>query len=85
MGKHYFSKVHSAKNWQKEEAHSKDAFRPLGHFGEHCTIVEICKSYFWHNCVNEVCKVVKACIYCQLVKMIGSEELKNTLVHDLFY
>jgi hypothetical protein len=62
----------------------------LGHFGEHRTLAEVRRKYFWHNRTADVKAVVKECQQCQLVKSSGSmrsgdEHLKNIHVCDLFY
>ncbi len=62
----------------------------LRHFGEHRTLAEIHRKYFWHNQTDDVKAVVKECQQCQLVKSSGSvrsgdEHLKSIPVCDLFY
>jgi transposase InsO family protein len=62
----------------------------LGHFGEHRTLAEIRRRYFWHNRTADVKAVIRECQQCQLVKSSGSvrsgdEHLKSIPVCDLFY
>jgi hypothetical protein len=62
----------------------------LGHFGEHRTLAEIRRRYFWHNRTVDVKAVIKECQQCQLVKSSGSvrsrdEPLKSIPVCDMFY
>lgn len=60
------------------------------HFGEQQTLVEICKRFYQHKCMEQVKEMVKACKECQMVKRIGNirldvEDLKNIPICDLFY
>jgi len=62
----------------------------LGHFGEHRTLAEVRRRYFWHNRTADVKVVVRECQQCQLVKSLsslrsGDEHLKSIPVCDLFY
>jgi hypothetical protein len=62
----------------------------IRHFGEHRTLAEIRRRYFWHTRTADVRAVVRECQQCQLVKSSGSmrsgdEHLKSIPVHDLFY
>jgi hypothetical protein len=62
----------------------------IGHFGEHRTLAEIRRRYFWHSRTADVKAVVRECQQCQLAKSSGSvrsgdEHLKSIPVHDLFY
>jgi hypothetical protein len=62
----------------------------IGHFGEHRTLAEIRRRYFWHSRTADVRVVVRECQQCQLAKSSGSvrsgdEHLKSIPVHDLFY
>jgi hypothetical protein len=62
----------------------------IGHFGEHWTLAEIRRRYFWHSWTADVRAMVKECRQCQLAKNSGNmrsgdENLKSIPVHDLFY
>jgi hypothetical protein len=62
----------------------------LGHFGKQRTLVDICRTYFWHNQTEDVKMVVRMCKECQMVRGMGSvcsedEEMKSIPVCELFY
>lgn len=62
----------------------------LKHFNEQCTLIKICKRYYWHNCTQEVDKVVRTCHQCQLVKRTGStmsdtKELKSIPIFMTYF
>lgn len=61
-----------------------------GHFSEQHTLADIYKRYYWHNCIEEVSKIVRTYLQCQLVKRTNNtrfdaKEFKSIPIHDLFY
>jgi hypothetical protein len=55
----------------------------LGHFNEQHTLAEIYRRYYWHNCIEEVSKIVKAYLQCQPVKRISNDVLPSSLLNPL--
>lgn len=42
----------------------EDMHVELRHFNEQCTLAKIFKRYYWHNNIEKVDKVVRACHQC---------------------
>jgi hypothetical protein len=62
----------------------------LGHFNEQHTLVEIYIRYYWHDCTEEVNKIVRTYSQYQSMKIISNtksnaKEFKSIPIHDLFY
>jgi hypothetical protein len=68
----------------------KNIHEEIGHFSEGRTLVEVKKTFFWHDKTESMRMVVRQCQRYQLAKssrsiISGIEEMKNIPVYDLFY